>query len=310
MIEFGDLAAYRWIALTAFLFKGYWWFASRHYEWADSRWYFLIGAFSIQNISEFFAYTLFAKDSAPDRFIEFYFLAILALAVAIYLFVYRGDSRIQRIVLGLLIAGAAVLAACIAFTDFILMGYALDTFPINALKGNYYPVYLAFLLVSQCAIIYAIIFNFLRANAHKDKIECVHVGLAISPFLLVAAIVSICQMLGFKINGSGFFPIASSLFLGITIYFRCKNEYLVESDPRVFLPFSDEGRLARSVMQDITLCYTQGTNFKEGISNVEGRVLAYIASQHQGSKSELARRLGTSRQTLDRMLAKYGIDIT
>jgi hypothetical protein len=49
---------YWWAALFAFTFKAYWWFKSKNYGWADWKWYWLLGAFSLLNLVEFFAHDL------------------------------------------------------------------------------------------------------------------------------------------------------------------------------------------------------------------------------------------------------------
>lgn len=279
------------LALGAFLFKGYWWFASAKYTWADTRWYCLIAVFSLQNISEFFAYDLFSHGLSPEIFINTYYILILAVISAVYWFVCDQSDRVQNTLLISIAGGTAIFALLIVFTPYILNGYIVDSFPIKAIKGDSFSAYLSFGLGSLLLAVLIGVVNYRRLTDKKEKLQYRQEMSAFVPFILVTNIIGGGMLLGIEVNGSGLFPLASTLFMAITIHYRCKDLYLIQ----------------QQVENTTHQCMANNVGLNDAVSNYESLLLKYKIQNHNGSKSALARSLGITRQTLDRKLEKYNL---
>ena len=299
---------YVWLALIALLLKGYWWIASRKYAWADNKWYLLIGAFTVQNASEFFAYDLLGGSFSPEHFIYPYYASILFVPVAMFGFI-RNDEVVQRYIYRIMVFSFLVMSGLVIFTSLIISGYEANTYPIKSIKGDWFSVYLAFALSYLLILIATVAFNFKETVDPIGRLNQVYAMRAFLPFVLVALCIVGGMLLGYNVNGSGLFPIASTLFMLITIQQRCKSTYLIESDPRASIPFSSEWTLTRAIAAEIFQCIVGNRSLAMTMDSVEGKLLNHHCRQHLGSKSSLAKKLGVSRPTLDRKMERHNIEI-
>lgn len=302
------------LALIAFLFKAYWWFASRHYTWADANWYFLLGSFSLLNIIEFLGNDLFISRASPMFFIQSYFAIGMFSFGAIYGFIKNSRSTFQNSVLALMLIGASILSAALFFSNHLLNGYAPDVYPLRSTKGNYFYLVYAFSFASMVAIFSTIISNYRRIEDALSKIRYASLFLAFTPFLCVVAWSSGSYILGIDANTGGMVPIATSVFLAIVIRTKCKSPYLIKSDPRKHIPLSEESKYYDHIEHMATQFAIQKLEPNQTVDMFECELIRYrLITQTDalsGTDSRLTKRafaksMGWSRPTLDRKLEKY-----
>lgn len=300
------MAWYVWLAFGAFFLKAYWCFVSKDYEWADSRWYWLMAAFLIHNGSEFLAYS--DKIGIPlDSFFKSYYSITLWLLCAAYYFILNQDSVIQRKISLILLYGSALASAFICFSPLLINGNVENAYPIKAIKGEYFWVYLVFGVSSVLAILFTMAYNYRRAETAEHRISQIYLIQAFSPFLAVSAYIGGGMLLGLNVNASGLYPVASAIFMLVTINRRCTNTFLIDKDPRSKIPFTPEWRLNGGLNREAFQCSIGNQPLPATMDRMEGLMLKQYCAQHKGSKALLARRLGISRPTLDRKLEKHNI---
>ncbi|MEM7360566.1 MAG: helix-turn-helix domain-containing protein [Pseudomonadota bacterium] len=302
------MTMYMVLALGAFMLKVYGWHESRKYQWADFKWFILIGAFAVQNASEFFAYDLFAKNISADTFFKVYYSITLGLLSSIYLFVKDDASELQRRVFHVMLVTGVAVSLAIFFTPYLINGHVPGAYPIQAQKGDFFAIYLLYGISCLVGIVVTIIHNYLSSKDPESRLVQLYIVKAFSPFLLVAAYVALGMLFSFPVNASGLFPIATTLFILITIHSRCTSTYEIEKDPRSSIPFSSEAGLLNEIVRTTTQYSLQNICLKDGMRELEGAMIRYSVAQHEGSKSKLARRLNVSRATLDRLLDRYEIE--
>lgn len=114
------------------------------------------------------------------------------------------------------------------------------------------------------------------------------------------------MLLEIDINGSALFPIATSLFLAITVWHKCRGVHGLASDPRRYLPFTHEWNLAKKINKTVYGNSIDGLSLKESLDEAEKSLITYHIHRHK-TKSALAKALKLSRQSLDNRLTKYGL---
>lgn len=297
---------YSYIALGALLFKAYWWFSSRHYIWADARWYLLMGVFITQNASEFLGYNLTSTGLSPDSFVASYFGSMACVPVAMFALI-NTRSRINNLLLSVMVLLCAGMIFILQFTPLVVAGFAEGTYPTQSIKGEYFDLYLIFILSFYAVLIYGLVAEYFDKKDPVKRLNHAYLIKACLPFVFIAAYVGVGLLMDMPVNGSGLFPLATSLFLLITIHYKCKSTYLIKSDPRALIPFSIERELSNNIGEEIFQFEIGNIQLSDMLANIESKTLSYKCANHSGSKAQLARRLGVSRPTLDRKLEKHNI---
>jgi len=295
------------VALAAFIFKAYWWFASRDYDWANARWYILLGAFSILNLAECLIYDLHIDNKSPEFLLLMYYLAFTFSCAAIYFFISDQSNKIQKYLSVFLITTSIILAPIYIFTDHFIYSYDDSSYPVKALKGEYFWVCLLYLWVSMLGVIATLTFNAIKSVSAKEKIESIYHACAFSIFLIVGLIIAIGMALKLNVNGSALFPLATSAFLAVTIWHKCLVVKGLSDDPRRLVPFTNERALFKSVNKAVFGCSIDSLSLKDALTEAEKSIMLYHLETGDYSKSKLARKLNLSRQSLENRLDKYGL---
>lgn len=300
------MEGYFWVAVIAFGLKLYLWFSSKDYSWVDSRCLLLMTAFSIQNISECLAYQFFDEVLSPTMFIHLYYASLISVMWCIYNFILNKESRWQQAVLHCFAVTGVLLCVGIIFSNEIVGEYEASTVPIRAIKGVFFPVFLAYVAIGITVTIWTLIYNYCYTLEPTERINYLCCIFSFSPFIIVVSILSVGMILGLNVNGSGVLPIASSMFLAIMIKTKCHSSSNVRHDPRCYIPFTKEKRLVDQAITAATHSSANRLGLESSIETLEKAIIRYHLDDCKGNKTKLAGALGISRQKLYRKLEKYG----
>ena len=210
-------------------------------------------------------------------------------------------KEISRIVIALLFGSAITLTSLILATDLVIKGAMSIGYSITAIKGEFFFVFFVYSSLCFLFIVKTLLAGSYAAESAVAKNRCVWTLVALAPLMIVATVVVIAMYLGFKINGSGLIPFATSVFLLITL----KTEYSHGlTDIRRFLPFSPEYTATRQLLAIFSKYTMDEISFKELKSDI-GRVAVQYKYSKQGTVSATARSMKMNRTTLTGLLKKY-----
>lgn len=294
---------YFWLALIPILIKFCLWYTSRKYVWADTSWFVLLAALSFQDISELVAYSLHEDNSALELYFRTYYISLAIVVVAVYGYVCNKLSTVQKTIFAVMVLCCSMIAMDVIFYENIIVSYTQGSFPLSSTKGPYFDFYLLFGLACVAASILVIYRCIFSSNSSNVKQVGIHNLLALTPFFLVGIFIATSMLLDYEVNGSGWFPVASTLFVFTAIILRCHAVYLIEG----FIPFTKINitwfTAGRTAVQTI---YTN-TPLHEAVAEQEKIILNGKIEVIGRNKTQIAKTLGISRQTLNRKLKKHGL---
>jgi len=189
------------------------------------------------------------------------------------------------------------------FGNGIVSGYEPNSYPVKAIKGEWFSVYLVYGLLIISSTVFLILKNLVEASDSKTRREHFYELAAFSPFFIITFSLALALLLGLPVNGSALFPIASSLFMVITVILRCTPLYLIISS----IATKHEYRLFKCAGLNALKGMQESGNLKQVINNQEAILLAYAIEKLGRNKSKLSEYLGVGRRTLDRKLKKHDL---
>ena len=200
----------------------------------------------------------------------------------------------------------AILTLAILGTDSIIVGLTSIGYSSTAIKGEQFTFYLIFVAACFIFTIFTLLAGAIKAKSIKTKNRCSWTLIALLPIIIVGMVVAFALNFGIKLNGSGLFPMATTLFLLITL----KTESLHGlTDIRRFLPFSKEKK-ATSELQHLFSEYAMGEiSYKTMKDGIEQIAVRYKFNKNSNF-SETARAMGLHRSTLHSIVKRHHIDNT
>ena len=263
----------------------------------------MVTAFLFQNLIELITYSQLSNGIEPLYLLKAYYVALLVLLVSILGFVCEQGGKWQRVLTYGYSGIALLFVILVLFTDRLVGGYVHDSFPIIAVKGDGFSLYLIFALSCIVVSILIILRNIAKSTSKESIDKNRYNLLALSPFFFIAMFIGFGMLMRFQVNGSALFPIASTLFMAVTVIFRCTPHYKIARN----IPLSRANRLSKAA----GLCALEGVHSSEGLKRAleghEALVLNYAIQTMGKNKSELASHLKIDRRTLDRKLKKYNL---
>lgn len=270
--------------------------SARLKPWVGHRWTGFVAVFAVHNISELLVFNQFANGLPGDFLVRCYHACVTL--VLIYGFIYimnehkfHWQKRVAEFV-GVL---GACLIAIIFFSDFVVAGYTSLSYSLTAVKGDGYLIFQLFSMVCTSLIVGTLVFNFRKAEEQKDEIDYFYTLMALLPLAIATVTITGLMMLGFSLNGLIFIPIASTLFLLITL--KGKNSVLLGRDLRSLLPFSLERRLRVALCLAETQYVAENISHQEAMVMIEKALMEYKQDKHKGNVSKAAESMGLVRST-------------
>jgi len=176
---------------------------------------------------------------------------------------------------------------------------------VTAVRGDLYNVFQVMALLLTAQIVYLLYKGYKNADSHTSQIRCAYSAIALTPLVLAVLLVILLMNLGFHINAVVFFPVATTLFLVITLASEEKHRL---TDIRRFIPFSDERRTSNQIM-DIFSSYAQDqANYRDSITQIEKLLVEHKYEKNNRNATYAAERMGMPRSSLYSLFNRLGVD--
>lgn len=268
----------------------------------------LVSIIAALNLIEILGFSQFVKNSSPEFLLRMYYVGFVG--VQAYICFYAVElSRIKQLrSLSRVIAILAISIVLMAiFSNHIVSGYKEISYSITAIKGDYYWVFQVFTLSSLlCSMCIFVIGYFFAANM-QTKARCVYGLMSVLSIVLVMVAVIILQILGFKMNAMGILPVATTVFVLITLKTESNHNL---TDILRFVPFSAERRITAAMFNQATDYVAKQQDFTKAMDEFGKTLIEYEFEKTGGNVSETARALKIPRSTLNSMMRRYGVGIT
>ena len=181
-------------------------------------------------------------------------------------------------------------------TDHILAGASELSYTLTAVRGNYYWLYQVFMVVSIVLTIACLVSNYRDSDEPEQEVRNFYALASMAPLIIVTIVVVVLMKLGFGVNATFVFPIASTAFLLILI--KGKYSQSLHRDPRGIVPNSLEARLASIITQANTQYSLEKISHKELMATLEKAVIQYKYQKNNGNVSRTANSMKIDRSTL------------
>ena len=205
---------------------------------------------------------------------------------------------------------STIVSALILYSDHIISGHYSIGYSVSAEKGDFYWSFAALVIIGMLSSCITLLYGYRNASTQMKATRCLYSLYAITPFLLVALVVMIFKLLNIPLNAIMVLPIATTLFLIITIKTESKHKL---SEIKHLLPLSLERKTANHflIMLDE---YVQNSNednvYKNLQANIEREIICYSLKKCNNNISHTANMMGLkSRSTLYSMLNRHGINL-
>lgn len=282
-----------------------WWILFNSYtqEWVNKSWLSFVAVLAMLNFSELLIYAGYFSGQSLNLLLKSYY--VCCVTGLVYGYFYVKDSTnysVQKYLSFAISATGIVLIPIILFSDTVVGGYAENTVPVAAIKGKLFWTFEIFTLLSVVASVSTLFYNYAKS---KDPIQQIAYAYTIAGLLLLAVSVLtiiVLMILGINANGTGIIPIATTLFLLITV--KGKNTHLIAKDPRKLNPLSAESAMAKQIEWAQTQMALNKVGLKEAVTNIEAALIHYKLDKNDGNISETARQFGVARSTINKKLER------
>lgn len=182
-------------------------------KWADTSWKAYVAVFCIHNLSELLV--LGAAGTAEPAWLILRSYYTCTLVVMLYGLFYVSDSgrKMQRAISHIASGVVAMLVFLILFTDAVIHGHQAHAYSLSAIRGDAFSLF----QVSALTIIFFTT-TFLISNYRRTKsVQHLYTLFALTPMILTTIVVLLLMNTQYALNAVVIIPIASTLFLIITL---------------------------------------------------------------------------------------------
>jgi len=296
------MSVYVYIAAVAVIIKVYLWYASRHCEWVDGAWFFLVISLTVTNLIELVGYIYVAYSSQPLYLLKTHYIASIVLLLSMLLFISAKESKLQQALVVMSSLLGVALVAVLVFSDRVIAGFE-NTQPVSAERGDLFSLYVYFgALISVLCFGLAMV-NLVSAKSIRTWKTYLYHLLSLTPFMVAVIYLVVGITLHADVNGSGLAPITGTLFMAVTIYLKRRPEYLSGSAPQYIIKKISSRQALHSYLD----WAMQGKSLKEGLDGQEKVMLSHLIAMHGRNQSLISKQLGIDRRTLGRKLKKHGL---
>ncbi len=264
------------------------------------------------NISELLGYIQFADGFVTDKILRWYYLMTVGSLALITLYskeVSRlhaeGEIASKLITLAILISAVAI-GAAFMFSDILVLGAHSIGYSATADHGAFYWLFQVYALLSFGVIVAYLIAGYLGSSQHQVQIQCGYTLLALAPIVITSLILLGLMRLGFDVNAALVMPLASAMFLVITL----KGERLHGMfDIRRHIPMSLERKTSAEIMEIFSQYSQDRVNYRDALNEIEKLLVTHKHQKHGGNVSSTAASMELPRSSLYSIFRRLEIDL-
>ena len=286
-------------AAVAFIVKLWFLFAlkSQTRTLIGRRWFGFVAIFCMHNLAELLLYSSAIQDGLATEFLLRCYYACTSLIV-IYCFVYVMNEKQfywQKVLFFIISTFCALVLSLLFFTNLIISGYLEWSYTFTAIKGSYYFVFQVFAVLGMLGMSGALIYNFMKSQSEKERAHYCYALIGLTPLVMACFGVISLMLLGYKVNAAMLLPIASTIFLMITL--KGKMSDPAESAFLSFVPFTLEYQLRKQVKLAQLNYINKSNSHQETMMTIEKALLEYQRDKHDGSVAKASKTIGIMRST-------------
>ncbi len=271
----------------------------------------LVVVFAIHNSIELLGYFDVVNGNSATVFFRLYYVATIYLLLYVLMHALAVSALDNQKMNWFLVACGSGLSALILFTDGVVAGQYSISYTMTAVKGPFYGLFGAFLLIALVSSLAALISGHIRAKRHIEGIRCLYSLAALAPIILTLIIAYVFKVADVGVNLTGLMPIATTLFLAIVLKTESKHKL---SDLRRYLPLSLERKTTHAMM-DLLDEYIQNSSqtdaYRSLQANLEKEIIKYSIEKCDGNVSHATAMMGLkNRSTLYSMLNRLEMNLS
>lgn len=294
-------------AILAFLTTAYFLYHARQKSGQSKVFYTMVLIFLAHHLCEILAFVEFIKDGPQVIYqLKTYYIASLWLLLFI-LFYSQEVSKIKFPIINKSLIGiVTVTSLLILYGDTIVSGTTSLGYVVTAQKGPLYPLFQVSALTILFGTIVNLIYGYKKANDHLTEIQCIYMLIAFAPIVLISISIISLMAIGFKVNALAVVPIATTLFLIITM--KSENVHKL-TDIRRFMPFSAERKTSQEIMELYSKYARDEIAYRECINEIEKILVLQKYVKNGNNASATAETMGMPRSSLYSIFNRLSIDL-
>ncbi len=264
------------------------------------------------NISELLGYIQFNDGVITDNILRWYYLMTVGSVALITLYakevsqLHDNQGRRSSAVNILITIVAVAIASLFMFSDLLITGAHSIGYSPAADHGVFYWVFQVYALISFIVIAAYLIAGYMASSEHKVQIQCGYTMLALAPILITGLVLLVLMRLGYDVNAALVMPLASALFLVITM----KGERLHGLfDIRRHIPLSLERKTSAEIMEIFSQYSQDRVNYRDALNEIEKLLVTHKHQKHGGNVSSTAASMELPRSSLYSIFRRLEIDL-
>lgn len=261
------------------------------------RWMGFVAIFCVQNLSELLLLSAgFNHQASTGFFMRCYYACVCIVIVYCYIYVMNEKDYIwQKLICWFVCLVCVLFVLGIFFSDLIITGYTYLPYSVTATKGDLYFLFRIFALLFFLMLFTTIINNYVNAKAIEQKVHYFYTLLAFLPLTIICSAVVFLMAMDFNINAIMLLPVASTLFLIISL--KGESSTTLPFDWRSWLPLSLEHRLRGKLRAAEQKYINKSSSHQETMMQIEKALLEYQRDKHGGSIAKASKTIGIMRST-------------
>lgn len=265
----------------------------------------LVLIFACHNFCEVLVFWEYFRGIKAEYLVRSYYVISLFALFAIATHAANVSLLKEKLFATILLPVICLISLMLMLTDLVVSGVESWGYVVTAVRGDLYNVFQVMALLLTAQIVYLLYKGYKNADSHTSQIRCAYSAIALTPLVLAVLLVILLMNLGFHINAVVFFPVATTLFLVITLASEEKHRL---TDIRRFIPFSDERRTSNQIM-DIFSSYAQDqANYRDSITQIEKLLVEHKYEKNNRNATYAAERMGMPRSSLYSLFNRLGVD--
>lgn len=266
----------------------------------------LVAIAMLHNITEVVGFSLLVQGENPEYLFRIYYVLTLALLGYVSAYALKVSNLNLPLARPIYLAAGGIVSVLLLIPGPVIDGYHNIGYSVTANRGDFYWMFQLLVLFFLISTIVYLILGYRRSSEAETKIGCIYTLLAFFPLVLVCGGVIALMAAGIKINATVVIPIATTLFIIITVATEARHR---STDIRRYLPWSREWQLVRKLLATVSDFSLGKIPLKNAVEQAEALMIAYKLNQHNGNVSTAAADMGMPRATLYHKLKKAGIEI-
>jgi len=274
----------------------------------------MVSAFAIHNVCEVLVILQGGGVVSYSMILPFYYVSSIGAVLAILLYASEVSRiRVPQIKFGAVFAAVA-LSGLVLFSQSIIGGERTLGYSVTAIRGSMYWMFQAFSLLAFVAAVILLIKGTQHSNEggsrdlddHLVEIQSSYTLLALSPLVIVSLVIMIAMNIGLKMNAVWLLPMATALFLVITLKSEAQHKL---TDLRRFVPWSRERKTSREIMEIFSGYTRDDTSYRDAVGEIEKLLVMHKYQKSGGNASKTAQQMGMPRSSLYSIFNRLSIKV-